>query len=76
MDEFIPVPYNGYTGLLMIPFLHKNFGLGSILTNQQATQTLILPKPIKHQSTQTEPLREEQSTQTKKQTGLLWGYFS
>jgi len=62
MDEFIPVPYNGYTGLLMIPFLQKNFGL-------------TLPKPTNHQSTQTEPPTNEVSTQTKKQPGLLWGYF-
>ena len=80
MDEFIPIPYHEYAGTLcLLPFLQKNLGLLALLpksTNQQATQTILLPKPIKEQSTQTEPHREEQSTQTKKQTGLLWGYFS
>ena len=74
MDDFVPIPYHGYTGLLMMSFLQKNLGLLALTTKQQATQTILLPKPIKHQSTQTEPLREEQSTQTKK-PGLLWGYF-
>ena len=73
MDDFVSIPYHEYTRLLMMPFLQKNLGLLALTTNQQATQT-ILPKPIKHQSTQTEPPREEQSTQTRRQ-GMLWGYF-
>ena len=62
MDEFVPIPFHEYTSLNY--FLQKNLGLISLIH-----------KPIKEQSTQTEPPTKEQSTQTKK-PGLLWGYFS
>lgn len=65
MDDFIPIPYHEYKGTLcFLPFLQQNLGL-----------IKPLPKPTKQQSTQTEPPTKEVSTQTKKQPGLLWGYF-
>jgi hypothetical protein len=65
MDDFIPIPYLEYKGTLcFLPFLHEKLGLIKALS-----------KPTKQQSTQTEPPTKEVSTQTKKQPGLLWGYF-
>lgn len=61
MDDFVPIPYLEYTSLNY--FLQKNLGL-----------LAIVPKPMKEQSTQTEPPTKEQSTQTRK-PGVLWSYF-
>lgn len=60
--QFVPVPYFEYTSLHF--FLQKHFGLVDLR-----------PVRLKAQSTQTEPPTKEMSTQTKKQPGLLWGYF-
>lgn len=65
MDDFIPIPYDEYKGALcFLPFFHEKLGLIKALY-----------KPMRHKSTQTEPPTKEVSTQTRKQPGLLWGYF-
>ena len=65
MDElpvqFVPTPYFEYTSLHY--FLQKHMGMNK------------LQPTLKVQSTQTEPPTKEVGTQTKKQPGLLWGYF-
>lgn len=58
--EFVPT-YFEYTALHY--FLQKHLGLNK------------LQPVLKVQSTQTEPPTKEVGTQTKKQPGLLWGYF-
>ena len=61
--EFVPIPYHNFTSFSY--FLQQNFGLLHLTPREQVTT-----------GTQTEPPTKEQSSQTEKKTGILWGYFS